>query len=304
MKRIPLYFKITLLTVVSFVAASGILIFFTLNREKTEKDVFRIGYINSPLLSTMYYSKNKMERNYKIIFEKFSSSADVCYALLSGKVDAGFVEPSKAIVAKRFPEFINLEVVGKITYPYGGILLTKKGFDLKMQNIEGPLIAVSDENCRIFQAFKKDLQMIGKDITKINIQFMPYENMIPALESGIIDAALTKTSYGLLSEKIGLTIPYIQWDIAAGDKCCPAFIAQTEFLLIVNKKFRRNSAVLMNEMMANEKVPPESLAVATSFETGISSRQLLSLPQASFSPADLQLLELFEEHNILEKKGQ
>lgn len=305
MKRILLFSKTNQISIVSILVVTGVLFLFIFNKNKTnitEKEVFRIGYTNSPLLSTMYYSKNKLEKNNKIIFEKFSSSADIGYALLSGKIGAGFVEPSKALIAKRFPEFKHIGVVGKITYPYGGILLVRKGLDLKMQNLEGYQIAASDENCRIFQAFKKDLGMIGKDVTKINIQFMPYETMISALESGFVDAALTKSSFGLLSGKLGFTIPYIQWDIAAGDKCCPAVVAQTEYLLLVNKKFRKCSTVLINEMMANEKVPPESLAVTTSFETGISSNQLLTLPPASFSSADMSLLQLFEGHGTLDIK--
>jgi ABC-type nitrate/sulfonate/bicarbonate transport system substrate-binding protein len=257
---------------------------------------FRIGHTGSPLLSALYAAGKQSGWNENFLSVKFGTSADVGYALISGEIDAGFVEPSKALIIKKLPEFKNIEVIGKITYPYGAILVVRRGLYLRMQDLEGHTIAASEPSCNLVHAFRKDLQWLKVDPAKIKFEYMPFEVMIPALEAGKIDAAVIKGSYAVLAEKLGYTIPYLQWEVTAGDKCCPAILAQTEFLLLAKREKKTIAEGLARKLLEAEKLPEAQIKTATAEATGIPINILNALPPGSFSFADAALLKLFEEH--------
>ena len=71
--------------------------------------------------------------------------------------------------------------------------------------------------------------MIGKD-NEINISSC-HRNYDIRSGVWIVDAALTKSSF-VCYPKIRFYYSVYSRDIAAGDKCCPAVVAQTEYLLV------------------------------------------------------------------------
>lgn len=261
---------------------------------------FRLGHTGSPLLSALYIAEKSPGWDKNYIPEKFSGSADVGYALIAGEIDAGFVEPSRALIIKRMPEFRDIEVIGKITYPYGAVLAVKKGLNLQMKDLEGHTVAASEPSCNLLHAFRKDLKWLKVDPEKVKFEYMPFETMLPALEAGKVDAAVIKGSYAVLAEKLGHTIPYLQWDVAAGDECCPAIVAQTEFLLLSKKEKKALTDEFANRLVDAEKVSEAETKAVTSEATGIPVSILEALPPGEFSFADAALLKLFEDQALQE----
>ena len=186
-------------------------------------------------------------------------------------------------------------MIGKVTYPYGAVLAVKKGLNLQMKDLEGHTIAASEPTCNLLHAFRKDLKWLNVDPEKIAFVYMPFETMLPALEAGKIDAAVIKGSYAVLAEKLGHTIPYLQWDVAAGDECCPAIVAQTEFLLLSKKEKKALTIDLANKLVEAEKTPESEIKAVTAEETGIPAGILDAFPPGEFSFADAALLKLFED---------
>ncbi len=242
---------------------------------------FNIGVSGSPLLSPLYYAKTRKDWDGKFNLVSFDSSSDIGYALVSGKLQAAFMDPSRALLVKKFPGSRQIDVVGKITYPYGAALVVRKGLQLKIQDLPGHTVAASSESCKLYHAFKKDLAWLDVDQSKITFVFIPFDAMIPALESGKIDAVFTKSSYALIAQKLGHSIPYIQWDIAAGDECCPAVIVQTEYLLLIRKDAGKDAERLVTLLLETQNVNQKDLIAATASATGIPVNVLESLPAPS-----------------------
>jgi ABC-type nitrate/sulfonate/bicarbonate transport system substrate-binding protein len=256
----------------------------------------RIGNTGSPLLAPLYYAEKSSRWDSTFRLVRLATSADQGYALMSGDLDIAFIEPSKALIIKNLPGFAEIDVIGKVTYPYGAVLAVRKGLNLRIQDLAEHRVAVSEPTCNLYHAFLKDLSLFGVDREKIKFEYIPFDAMIPALESGTIDAVLTKGSYSVIARKLGHTIPYLQWDIAAGDECCPAIISQTEFLLLARKNARESSALITKLLLESAKADPSVLRKIVSDSTGIPVQTLESFPLPSFSLANAPLLQLFEDH--------
>lgn len=258
-----------------------------------KQTIYNIGYIGSPLLSTLYLAEKKAgwKKNYNLV--KFDTSADLGYALLAGKLDAGFIEPNKALLIKGIREFRKIAVIGKVVYPYGGLLIVRKGLNLLVQDLPSHKVAKSSDECKLFHALKKDMRDLNVKTNSVDFISVPFDSMLPALESGAVDAVITKSSYGIYAKKLGFTIPYAQWDITAGDACCPAVVAQTEFLLVTRKKSRKETEYLSTFLLEIQKESDKDLRAAAAEKTGIPLKIVESLPIAAYSLADDKLLKLF-----------
>ena len=254
---------------------------------------FRIGYLNSPLLSAVYLAEKRPGFRTTDELVRFESSADLGYALIAGKVDAGFVEPAKALLIKDIREFKQIDVIGKVTYPYGGILIVRKGLDLKLQDLPGHKVAISSDDCKLYHTLKKDLAWSHVDVKQIQFEPIPFAEMLPAVEAGVVDAAITKASYGIVARKLGHTIPYVQYDITAGDSCCPAAVAETEFVLLSRTGARADTERLANLILEAQKESDATLRTATTEKMGVPLDLLEAYPAAKFAYADNVLLKLF-----------
>jgi ABC-type nitrate/sulfonate/bicarbonate transport system substrate-binding protein len=255
---------------------------------------FTIGHLSSPLLSALYLAEQRPGWREADRLVRFETSADLGYALIAGKVDAAFVEPAKALLIKDIREFKQIDVVGKVTYPYGGILVVRKGLGLKVQDLPGHTVAISADECRLFHTLKKDLAWLKVDTKKIKFVQVPFPEMLPAVEAGVVDAAITKASYGLTARKLGHTVPYVQYDIvSAGDSCCPVATLETEFLLLSRSAARADVERLAHLLLEAQLEKDADLRAATHAKLGIPLELLETAPAARFAYADNVLLKLF-----------
>lgn len=253
----------------------------------------RVGYAASPLLGQLFAYG---EEHSAVSLERFAGSAEVGYALLAGSVDAGFVEPSKALLLRFMPGFENLSVAGKIEFPYGAVLVLRKGLDARLGDLAGLTVGASAPTCKLLEAFRADARRLGVDPEAIRYTYLPFDTMLPALESGTIDGALVKGSYAALAQGAGHSVLYQQWDLEAGDACCPAVIAQLEYLLLVRSKSDAAKAFAEN-LLAASAYGGGRLRGAAAKATNISLAVLEALPLPEYTLADQDLLALFAEHS-------
>jgi ABC-type nitrate/sulfonate/bicarbonate transport system substrate-binding protein len=263
--------------------------------EKAERPV-DVGHSGSPLTASLYAAAATPEGGKALSLKKFGSPADVGYALLSGDIDAGFIEPAKLKGLSSLPGFRKLEVIGKVTYPYGATVILRKGLSLRLNELSGHPVAASSETCRLLRAFLQDAARAGLDADKLKLRYMPFETMIPALEAGKADAAVVKGAYAALALPAGHSILYQKWDVEAGDECCPPTIDQTEFILLARKEQVRAAERFLRLLEEAEKRSPAQLRQAVSGATGIPAEQLDAFPVGTFQRAGEELIELFAAH--------
>ncbi|HAG08893.1 MAG TPA: hypothetical protein DCK87_04930 [Desulfotomaculum sp.] len=88
--------KFALLT--SFIIGVGILITFSLSLAG-EKGVVRAGHTGNPHLAPLFVAEDKgLFKNHglKMVLKKFGSSSEIGYALLTKKIELGFLELPRA----------------------------------------------------------------------------------------------------------------------------------------------------------------------------------------------------------------
>ena len=71
----------------------------------------RIGYSPNPLLAPLYAAQAK-DKSWELT--RFGTSGDIGYSLISGEIDAGFVETEKALQLIKAPGGEKLKVAGSL----------------------------------------------------------------------------------------------------------------------------------------------------------------------------------------------
>lgn len=256
-----------------------------------------IGHNGSPLLAFLYAADEGDEGREAFTAAKFNSSADVGYALLSGTIHAGFIEPEKALELSRLSGFDNLVVLGKVTFPYGVTVITKKGSSLRLQDINGHHIGVPSDNPALLKEFTTAVSKYPVQLKQVNYQFLPSDAIIPALDAGKIHGAIVKGSKSVIAISDGHNILFQKWDMEPGNECCPPVIDQLEFVLLAQKKEQTRNRALVEILTGSAALNPSVLRAALSRAEHVPETLFADLPLASFELADNQLLSLFSQHS-------
>lgn len=252
----------------------------------------RIGYVAGPMAAPLYVAEakelNVQDRTFKLI--PFKTSGDIGYGLLSGELDAGLIEPDKALSLFKEYKKSGLKVAGVIEFPYGASLVLRRGLKLRLNDLSGRTIAAEEPDCVLVRQFKHDLKRFGIDPGKIKFVFMPFEEMIPALEAKKVDGAITKSSYALIGESLGHTVLYQNWKAKpGGDECCPAFLAQVDYFLVVRPLENSTIGRLTESLAAAGREKPAETRVIINSHTRIPAAILDKFPVPSFSPVSEEL---------------
>lgn len=245
-----------------------------------------IGHVRSPLLGPLYSAATSAQ---SIRLTPFASSGDVGMALLGGELDAGLVEPEKAINLLQLRQRLPLLVAGVIEFPYGATLVIRKDLDFRLDDLPGKRVATIGARCRLMHQFRADAHRLDVPVDKIRFVTMPFDAMLPALESGVVDGALMKGSAAVLAELQGHKVLYQNWDVKAVDECCPAVLAQAEYFLLVRPD--RDSAVrqLVSAMTASNRLAAADCRKSITSATGFPAEPLERYPLSRFSPVDEEL---------------
>ncbi len=251
--------------------------------------VLRVGYPASPLLGPLYAAHERQGEldpppPWELV--PFRTGGDVGYALLAGKIDTGFVETEKTRKLLTTAGGEQLQVAGAVRFPYGATLVLRKDLKLRLDELAGRHIAALEPDCSINHQFRKDARRHGLDPQALHFSYMPFAEMLPALEAGTIDGALVKGAYGVLAELAGHKILYQNWEVAAGDDCCPASLAQTEFFLVVRKAQLDRFIPVIKTLVAADSLPANDLRAAVAARLGYPPAALERFPVASFALID------------------
>jgi ABC-type nitrate/sulfonate/bicarbonate transport system substrate-binding protein len=257
----------------------------------------RVGYSPNPLLGPLYAAKAEGK---KWELTKFATSGDIGYSLISGEIDAGFVETEKALKLLKAPGGEKLKVAGAIQFPYGATLVVRKDLKVRLSDLTGRKIAALEADCILNHQFNKDAKRHGLDTKTLKFSYMPFADMLPALEAKAIDGALVKGAHAVLAELQGHKIIYQNWDIKAEvDDCCPPSIAQTEYFLLVREQSVERLKPLLAALTAASDLPPSLLRQAISSQLGYPVAALEQYPTATFGVVSDEQRKLLGEQRCL-----
>ncbi len=257
----------------------------------------RIGYNPNPLLGPLYAAQSN-GRSWELT--KFGTGGDVGYSLISGDIDAGFVETEKALKLIKAPGGEKLKVAGAIQFPYGATLVVRKDLKVRLSDLTGKKIAALEADCILNHQFNTDARRHGLDSKTLKFSYMPFADMLPALEAKVIDGALVKGAHAVLAELQGHKIIYQNWDIKAGaDDCCPPSIAQTEYFLLVREQSVEKVKPLITALVKASELPPTQLRQAISSQLGYPVAALEQYPTASFAIVSPEQIKLLGEQRCL-----
>ncbi|BCS54135.1 ABC transporter substrate-binding protein [Geobacter sp. SVR] len=257
----------------------------------------KIGYHPNPLLGPLY-AVNGKGSGWKLV--TFGTGGDVGYSLLSGEVEAGFVDTEKALKLIKAPGGERLKVAGVIQFPYGATLVVRKDLKLRLGDLKGKHLAALEADCIINHQFNKDARKHGLDPKSIRYSYMPFADMLPALESKSIDGALVKGAHGVLAELAGHKILYQNWEIKAGaDDCCPPAIAQAEYFLVVREQAVERVKPLVAALTTTNDLPPSSLRQAIAANLGYPVAALEQYPTSTFAAVSEDLKKMLGEQRCL-----
>jgi len=249
----------------------------------------KVGHGGGYLSAVMYAAEHGAD------VRQFCSSPDIAYALISGALDAGFVESERLAALSRLKGFETLAVVGKVTYPYGATLVLRKGLNARLTELDGFIIAASEPDCVLKEAFADDALRLNADLSGVRYKYMPFDAMLPALEAGTVDAAIIKGTYAVLALDEGHSILYQNWEVEPGDECCPAIIDQAALILLARRGKLDAVKPFVNALVHAQGLPPDDLRRAVESGAGIPFDVLSGQPVPEFSVAGDELIEIFIE---------
>ena len=250
-----------------------------------------VGHGGGYLSAAIYAAQTRDGLNADI--QQFQSSSDIAYSLISGALDAGFVDAEKLAAFAQLPGFDRLAVAGNVTYPYGATLILRKGLNVRLHELGGLTIASSSPGCVLRKEFANDAMRLNADISGVKYKYMAFDAMIPALEAGVADAAIIKGTYSVIALQKGHSILYQNWEVEPGDECCPAIIDQAALVLLARRS--RLSAVkpFVDALASAQKLAPDQLRRAVSENTAIPFEALRDQPVPEFSGAGDELAAVF-----------
>jgi ABC-type nitrate/sulfonate/bicarbonate transport system substrate-binding protein len=266
-------------------------------KKAPQSRVLKIGYSPNPLLGPLYAAKWS---GVPWQLTRFGTGGDIGYSLISGEIQAGFVETEKALKLIKAPGGEKLKVVGSIQFPYGATLVVRKDLKVRLGDLAGKKIAALEADCILNHQFNKDAKRLGLDPKTLQFSYMPFADMLPALEAKAIDGALVKGAHAVLAELQGHKIIYQNWDIKAGaDDCCPPSIAQTEYFLLVRDDAINEARPLVAALTAASELPPSEIRLAVTAQLGYPPAALEQYPTASFTVVSEEQQKLLGEQRCL-----
>lgn len=264
--------------------------------DASERGIYRVGYVDDPLLAPLFVAQADSASWESV---RVRSSAEVGYALIAGEIDAGFVELSRARQLLDGPAGGKLLVAGTIEFPYGATLLVREGLDIRLTDLESYKIAVQAQ-CGLLWQFEADAAKSGVATESLTYENIPFADMLPALEAGLVDAILVKSAHAALAQRHGHDILYQNWDVVEGlDLCCPPSVAQTEYLLLVDSRNPSAAIALAEELLAASDAPASELRAAIASATGTPREVLEGHPIATFARLTDEQREVFGEDRCL-----
>lgn len=262
--------------------------------KNTSQQEVTIAHNGSPLLSFLYFLEDQNESHFSSV--KLGSGSDVGYALISGSVDAGFVEPDKVTLLQSLKGFEKLEVLGKVSFPFGASLVIPKGSNIKLHELEGKVVAVLADKPSLLVQLLDDLNRFQINTERIRFVPLSFDAMLPALESGAVDAALLKGAHTAIALQAEHLVLYQKWDMAPGNGCCPPVVDQLELVFLGQKSKRESLLQLVEGFVTASGVSADKLRAVTAKALHLNPSLLAQVPVSEFAPANDSIVSLYFQH--------
>lgn len=249
-----------------------------------------IGYGGGFLASPIYVAE------YDVNLHQFTHTADIVYGLASGDLDGGFLEIDRfiALIESDTTFLDGLTIAGTIDYPFGATVIIREDLaHLRLQDMNGLNVAVTSPSSDLLEAFLEDTQRLGVATDEINYTFMPFRTMIPALSEGEVDAVIIRGDFALVGLEAGHHILYQNWDMEAGDACCPEVVDQASKVLLVRNGREEKIDAFIDALVATRLIQPSVHRDAVAENTNIPLALLTGIPVPEFSLADDALIDIF-----------
>lgn len=250
---------------------------------------YQIGYSASPMLSVLYTAKDSdsfLKKGLSVSFVELGSTNEVGYSLLSGKIDAGFVDPQETVRLLDSDKDRKIRIAGAVNFPYGASLVIRKDHNVRLDDIEGLTIAAEEEDCALFKQFRKDAEKYGVNTSNISYVFIEFEDMLPALEAGIIDGAVTGVNQALIAESKGHKTLYQNWEVKEKDDCCAIYLQNIEYFFLVKGMSRDAVNDITQVFVSQNAIPTEDRIISISKNSGFPEGPLSKYPASDFVDTD------------------
>lgn len=255
-------------------------------------DLLRVGYSPGPLATPIYALAHRAalgEFAPGFTSVEFGSTAAIGYALLNGDLDAGLLATDQALhLLEEHPDQ-GLRVAGAVQFPYGATLVVRKDLKLRLGDLAGRKVAASSPSCKLLHQFQADVKRLAPEAGDLQWIYLPFDDMLPALEAREVDAVLTRGIYALIADGVGHKVLYQNWDVVGGDECCPAIISQLETLLVVRPLGTERINRLLHHLAEADHVPTPELRSVVSTQTRIPPDTLAAYPLPSFIPVNADI---------------
>ncbi|MBS3966670.1 MAG: ABC transporter substrate-binding protein [Truepera sp.] len=248
-------------------------------------EVIRIGHTGSPHLAPLLLAVEQgifEEYGLRVELKQFGSTAEAGYALLAGRVQVAFIEPSTSFRLINVHDQLEIKIAGSINFPFGATLVVRQDLQIRLHDLAGLTVAAASRHCMLLKAFKHDAQRHGLATGEINFVYTAFDTMLPALEAGQVDAILTRSSYALLAQATGHKVLYQNWDVVPDDACCPLYVAQVEYFMLVKNLTSQAVKSLDAALLAASQRPAEETREAVARRTQFPAAVLQGAPLARY----------------------
>jgi len=247
----------------------------------------RIGFTN-PFLASQLFTTTHDATLYQM-----GHSGDVGMGLLGGGLDVGFLEVEQLVALARENFMDDLAVIGTINYPFGATVLLRDGLDLRLSEINGKRLGVASLNDQLLHTFLEDTARLEVEIDAMELAVLPYDAMVSALSEGAIDVALVPGHYSFVALSAGHSILYQNWDMEAGDECCPAIVDQAALVVLARQEALADIEPFVQEMVASNELRPSQVREVIMNQVSLTTEVLQGIPVSSFEPWDNALVDVF-----------
>lgn len=254
--------------------------------------VIRIGHTGSPHLAPLLVAAEQgifADQGLRVELKQFGSTADAGYALLAGRVQVAFAEPRTSFRLINLHDELGIKIAGSINFPFGATLVVREDLKIRLHDLAGLTVAAASRHCMLLQAFKHDAERHGLATEEINFVYTAFDTMLPALEAGRVDAILTRSSYALLAQATGHKVLYQNWDVVPDDACCPLYVAQVEYFMLVKDLPSQAVKSLDGALLAASQRPAEETREAVARRTQFPAELLQGAPLARYFAVGAEL---------------
>lgn len=255
-----------------------------------------VGLRPSPLFAFLNHTQVQLNDSGLLHLQLFHDINQIGISLLAGELQAGLLDPAASanllkVAGNQFT------IAGLVEFPYGATLVMRRGLSLRLPELAGKRIARTFTSCRLVKQISNDVPRLGLAIDSVNWVAMPPVEMAPALEAGLVEAAVVSGDLAIQLQSLGHTILYQNWHMTESDDCCPKTNNQTGYYLLHQRKVKIPHAVL-SAFVASNKVPTAELRSHMARFSQLPDSILANLPVSSFQIIDSTQAELLTKQLV------